>query len=256
MSKMIVGKALKTNNKLLNDEKKEIEFAKKYQILSKNTALFAELSNVGKIESKLINININEFSELKKEDFDIIKPFNFPKKINRSSLLNKKRFRSVYECSYSSDINKYKGKSLLLTRYKKRSLSSIKIMEKDRCRSTEFECLSKRNALNNKENIPLKVDITNLILSQDIIEGWWNENNYTKKIINDISLDKFNKIKSKVNDLYKGVNSMKIIYTIIVIYYIELKFKNKLKEYRLVLNKANKYLEKNGINYKNIISSK
>ena len=49
---------------------------------------------------------------------------------------------------------------------------------------------------------------------------------------------------------------MTIIYTIIVIYYIELKFKNKLKEYRLVLNKANKYLEKNGINYKNIISSK
>ena len=258
MSKMIVGKALKTNNKLLNDEKKEIEFAKKYQILSKNTALFAELSNVGKIESKLINININEFSELKKGDFDIIKPFNFSKKINRSSFLSKKRFRSAYECSNTSDISKYKGKSFRLTKYKKRSLSSIKIMEKslNRCRSMKLECLSKRKVLKDKKNIPLKVDITNLILSQDIIEGWWNENNYSKKIINDISLDKFNKIKSKVNALYKGVNSMKIIYTIIVIYYIELKFKNKLKEYRLVLNKANKYLEKNGINYKNIISSK
>ena len=35
MGKMIVGKALKNNKELINDEKKEIEFAKKYQILSK-----------------------------------------------------------------------------------------------------------------------------------------------------------------------------------------------------------------------------
>ena len=42
MSKMIVGKALKYNDELIKDEKKEIEFAKKYQILSKNTALFAK----------------------------------------------------------------------------------------------------------------------------------------------------------------------------------------------------------------------
>ena len=45
MSKMIVGKALKNNDELIKDEKKEIEFAKKYQILSKNTALFAEILN-------------------------------------------------------------------------------------------------------------------------------------------------------------------------------------------------------------------
>ena len=43
MSKMIVGKAIKNNEELIKDEKKEVEFAKKYQILSKNTALFAEI---------------------------------------------------------------------------------------------------------------------------------------------------------------------------------------------------------------------
>ena len=41
LSKMIVGKALKHNEELLKNENKEIKFAKKYQILSKNTALFA-----------------------------------------------------------------------------------------------------------------------------------------------------------------------------------------------------------------------
>jgi len=57
MSKMIVGKALKNNDELIKDEKKEIEFAKKYQILSKNTALFAEILNEESQQSKLIKVN-------------------------------------------------------------------------------------------------------------------------------------------------------------------------------------------------------
>ena len=158
---------------------------------------------------------------------------------------------------------KSKEKSFIKTKYKKRSGPSTQIYEKlidcsshDYSRDREYRRdMEKLNMNNRKDNTP-KVDITNLLLSQDIIEGWWNENNYTKKIINDMSLDKFNKIKSKINAIYKGANSIKLIYTIIVIYYIELKFQNKLKEYRLVLNKANKFLEKNGIIYKNIISSK
>jgi len=57
MSKMIVGKALKNNDELIKNEKKEIEFAKKYQILSKNTALFAEILNEESQQSKLIKVN-------------------------------------------------------------------------------------------------------------------------------------------------------------------------------------------------------
>ena len=66
MSKMIVGKALKDNQDLIQNEKKEIEFAKKYQILSKNTALFAEIINPQKQESELIKVNL-EISQKKKE---------------------------------------------------------------------------------------------------------------------------------------------------------------------------------------------
>ena len=67
MGKMIVGKALKNNEELIKDEKKEIEFAKKYQILSKNTALFAEILNDENQQSKLIKVNLtasNERSEV------------------------------------------------------------------------------------------------------------------------------------------------------------------------------------------------
>ena len=97
-------------------------------------------------------------------------------------------------------------------------------------------------------------DDINLIMSQDIMEGSWDENDETKKIIEIITLDKFNEIKSKINALNKGENKIKIIYTILVIYYLKTKLSEKLKDYRLVINKANKFLQENGVNYDDIIS--
>ena len=47
---MIVGKALKNNKDLIDDKNKEVELSIKYQILSKNTSLFA--------------VFINEFNDL------------------------------------------------------------------------------------------------------------------------------------------------------------------------------------------------
>ena len=57
---------------------------------------------------------------------------------------------------------------------------------------------------NKKVNNNIKMDNNehadmNLILSQDIIEGFWNENNETKGLINIITLEKFDKIKNKIN---------------------------------------------------------
>ena len=67
MTKMIIGKALKYNKDLINDKNKEIEFATKYQILSKNTALFAEiLNNNNEEQTKLEKINLNENQEKEK----------------------------------------------------------------------------------------------------------------------------------------------------------------------------------------------
>ena len=91
-------------------------------------------------------------------------------------------------------------------------------------------------------------------MSQDIIGGSWEENDETKKLIDIVSLDKFNKIKSKINVLNKGENENKIIYTILVIYYLKTKCSDNLNEYKLVINKAMKFLEKNGINYDEIVS--
>ena len=94
----------------------------------------------------------------------------------------------------------------------------------------------------------------NIIMCQDALEGFWDENEETKKIIDIISLDKFNKIKNKVIALNKGKNEIKIVYTILVIYYLKTNLSSKLNEYKLVINKAYKFLQENGIDYDVIVT--
>ena len=114
-----------------------------------------------------------------------------------------------------------------------------------------FEINFPKPKLDNKN----KDDITsNLIMRQDAIEGSWDENNETKILINIITSDIFDKNKNKITVLNKGVNENKIIFTILVIYYLKTKCASKLNQYILVINKANKFLNKNGINYDNIVS--
>ena len=81
-----------------------------------------------------------------------------------------------------------------------------------------------------------------------------DENEETKNLIDILSKDIFGKIKNKVISLNKGEKETKIIYTILVIYYLKNNLVKKLNEYKLVINKANKFLKENGIDYNNIIS--
>ena len=256
MSKMIVGKALKNNKELTNDEKKEIEFAKKYQILSKNTALYAEILNDNNnTQTKLIKVNLNDYET------------------QRMRPMMGGGFRPMMFCAAPMNVNLYcraapimKGKMaaspmLGMARAGRampkgitmKSSAAPKIMmaslnEEKRAVNTINK--ANNNAGNKNE---IKDDMSRLIMSQDIIEGAWNENDETKKLINIITQDKFNKIKDKVKKLNKGAQENKIIYTIIVIYYLRLKHSDKLNDYRLVINKAQKFLMNQGIKYEDFI---
>jgi len=72
MSKMIVGKAFKYNKELIENKEMEVEFSKKYKILSKSTALFAEIINDKKDsqQNELIKVNLNEYKESLYEESD------------------------------------------------------------------------------------------------------------------------------------------------------------------------------------------
>ena len=205
MGKMIIGKALKNNDELIKDEKKEIEFAKKYQILSKNTALFAEILNEENQQSKLIKVNLNEYKN------------EIPK------------FRPMIYANFAMARPK---------RMKMAKFAELRMMAKKIDNYDMEERLQGRKENINISSPPtsgIKDNVTRIIMGQDIIEGFWEENEETKRIINIISLDKFNKIVANVNSVYKGDNEKKLIYTILVIYYLKSNCSERLDEFRLII---------------------
>ena len=94
-----------------------------------------------------------------------------------------------------------------------------------------------------------------MLLTQDIIEGSWNENSETKKLINKIKKVKFDKIVQSIKNKNINQDINKIIYTILVIYYIKKERSHNINEYRLVINKGIKFLLSKGINYDEEIKS-
>ena len=345
MSKMIVGKGLKYNDDLIKDTEKEIKFAKKYQILSKNTALFAEIENEENQQSKLIKVDLVNITPPKIKNsynrflacsapigssmMNFMPPmaptcgiFNppccgFSNNINQgfggmggmcgmgSNFMNNNMFMSNnmnnmnnnmmgmgmammnnnINCM-NNNMNNMMGMGMMqmqnnmnMGMMHNMNNMNMAMMNQNLCAGARMcpppspppppksktsdylssERINYSESSNKKVNNNIKRENNehadmNLILSQDIIEGFWNENNETKKLINIITLEKFDKIKNKIIALNKGENESKIIYTILVIYYLKTKCANNLNEYKLVINKANKFLQKNGINYDDIVS--
>ena len=344
MSKMIVGKGLKYNDDLIKDTEKEIKFAKKYQILSKNTALFAEIENEENQQSKLIKVDLVNITPPKIKNsynrflacsapigssinfmppmpptFGMFNPSfcGFSNNINQgfggmggmcgmgSNFMNNNMFMSNnmnnmnnnmmgmgmammnnnMNCM-NNNMNNMMGMGMMqmqnnmnMGMMHNMNNMNMAMMNQNLCVNAQMcpppsppsppksktsdylssERINYSESSNKKVNNNIKRENNehadmNLILSQDIIEGFWNENNETKKLINIITLEKFDKIKNKIIALNKGENESKIIYTILVIYYLKTKCTTNLNEYKLVINKANKFLQKNGINYDDIVS--
>ena len=253
MAKMIIGKALKNNKELLEDKKKEIEFAKKYQILSKNTALFAEILNDSNNEqTKLIKVNLNNY-----ETFFSGGGFR-PMVFNSLGSIG----GSIRCCEASIPPKNFAIGAAPMMKGKMFKMSAAPMMAKKKECNAPRQVNFSKSSINNNNNIILnknkanneiKNGLTRLIMSQDIIEGAWNENEETKKIINIITKNKFDLINNKVKGLNKDTQETKIIFTIMVIYYLMTKHSDKLNDYRLVINKAKKYLMGQGIKYEEFI---
>ena len=261
MSKMIVGKAIKNNEELIKDEKKEVEFAKKYQILSKNTALFAEILNEENQQSKLIKVYSSGLKS-KYEDKKIDE--NLHSRCLYTMGLPSPNQHSFNSMTNMSQIMMQEQNPMMQQQMMQQQMMQQQMMQQQMMQQQMMynqQCYSPPTFNNNNNNI--KVDKKrnktgnweiDLIMSQDAIDGFWDENEETKKLIDIISVDKFDKIKNKIMALNKRENEKNIIYTILVIYYLETNLLQKLNEYKLVLHKAYKFLKENGIDYYNIIS--
>ena len=263
MSKMIVGKALKNNRELKDDEKKEVEFAKKYQILSKNTALFAEILNDSENkQTKLIKVDLNNY-ETQRIGGGIrfgggFKPMLFSMAAAPKSLGIVGCAQPMMKCCAAMPMKKMamKRSAMPMKNMAMMESANLNMIGAAPMRNINMDCNinSISSTKRPQDNNEIKDDLTRLIMSQDIIEGSWNENGETKKLINIVTQDKFNKISNKVKGLNKGLLEIKIIYTLLVIYYLNTKHSGKLNDYRLVINKGKKFLMKQGIQYEDIIN--
>ena len=88
-----------------------------------------------------------------------------------------------------------------------------------------------------------------MINSQDFIEGYWEENEYTKKVI-----EKYEKEYKLLKEIKNKSINEKVALTVLVIYYINKEHSESLDALLLIIKKAKKYIEKVTNNtYENII---
>jgi len=271
LSKIIIGNYLKNN--IINVEE-EIKLSKKYNVLSKNTSLFAEIKKdsflffkktlqiksikftidkekneesegfVNKTKKTINNIFNNIFTNKKKlilQENDIIS-----EKISHLMLEScddnnnyKNNYDNDNEYNYHFDLDKF------LKKYKKKSSENE---NNDKNINDEKKEKKEENKIKDE-----KIDIKNIILTQDIMEGYWEKNNETEKIINKIN-DIYEKIKNYLNEKKIEDNLEKILLTFIMIYYIENKEQNLINDYLLILEKGKKYLKKQNISYNVILN--
>ena len=241
---MIVGKALKENEELIDNKKIEIEFSTKYQILSKNTALFAEIinDNNDNDQNELITVNLNDYIK----EGSGIPIFNWPNQGFGGGMGGgwggSNGFGNYGGAMPSFDTGFGGGSN-----FGGFSDGSM----------PDFDSGNGNNDINNQIKDKIENNnknyITKLIISQDIIEGYWDENEVTKDLTNFIG-QQMNQISTKIKSLNKGEeNENKIIYTISVIYYLNTEYSDKIDEYILIINKGKKYLINQGIKYEDII---
>ena len=257
LSKIIISKYLYNHS---ND--KEIEdLSLKYQVLTKNTALFAEIELSEKISDEMkIEILNNKNNNIKDFSYDNDLGILYNNKIvNEGCIDYKKEDNNPYE--YLSQI-KYKrnenfsaniivgGGNHYCSRRKKKGLSFPfnifnccknveKVIQKDKIYEIETEKSINTNNINSpKINLKNKDDIMKIINTQDFIEGYWEINEQTK-YIKEKYLDKFNALNTKIN-----LND-KIIITILIIFFIENECNEFLNELNIIIRKAKLYIQKN-----------
>jgi len=280
LNKIIISNLLKISKDIKEEE--EIKLSKEYQVLSKNTSLFGEiLKNGSNKEGNLIKVELNQNEKrrfggvmmknkiLMGNRMMLNKCMAMPTKMMAKCAMPKGNL--VFEAPMakkSMAMRKLNNECSMASRepikkqfkkYEEQEQSEpFESEEKGAIPDTILNCVSSMN----KESIEKKNikksnndngnDLNKLIISQDIIEGFWDENENSLLIKNKIN-DIFCKIENFVNADNGIKDKKKVIFTILVLYYLLNDMKEKIDELRLIINKGKKYLKSINYNYDAIV---
>ena len=220
LSKLIMYNYINNNTKLQNEEK--IKLALKYQIFIEGTSLFAEIELDDKISEQmkleiLGNQNQNQYLESYEQN-----NYKYPD-MNRQEI-----FTMEFD---ANDGGPFGG---CPPEHKNINF----------CKNSNEDIFEEN--IENKDN---KEEFMKMINSQDFFEGYWEENDYTKKII-----EKYEKEFKLIKDI-KGKNiDDKTALTIVIIYFINKEHTESLNDLMLIIKKAKLFIQKvTNDTYENII---
>ena len=200
------------------------------------------------MEKKEVFYRNIEFKGIKTE-FNNINNFQHKgqnKKMEEKAYRNKKMnnfYDNMNNKSYELYNNNYNNNN-----FEPQTFNSEKYYEKKEEESYEKEEKNDINGFNDKIND----EINDIVRSQDIMEGFWNEKNITKEIAKKNN-DVYNKITNYVNNDDSLKDKINVIYTVLVIYYLLNYKKENFEEMKLIISKGKKYLKKKGCEYEKII---
>ena len=251
LSKLIMNNYIMNNKDLTKDKK--LNLALKYQIFTEDTSLFAELEFSEKIteEMKLKVLGDKEnnvIKQIKKPEPEYNIDYNeccCCKDACYDDDDDDEMFASYDDdedncLDCDDDDGDYRGgRSYNYKNYKSSYKEEIKEKKEKENKSLE----SKEFELNNKDNI------MKMINTQDFIEGYWEENEYTK-----IVKEKY----KKEYEILKGLTDKNIddktAMTILIIYFINKEHSELLNDLIMIIKKANLYIQKiTKDKYENII---
>ena len=111
----------------------------------------------------------------------------------------------------------------------------------------------KKEEIKEKKIDEKKVEFSNkeLILTQDIFDGFWNLNEQTKLLI-EKEKDIYDKIENILKE--KKIEKEEVKMTLLVLYYLNTNDSINKVEYMLIIKKGTTYLEENGIKFEEIFS--
>jgi len=264
LSKLIINKYIL---KYLNfDVEVKIKLALKYQILTDDTSLFAEVELSDKISEEM------KLKIIGDKENNVIKKYNSKEScLVRSSPLGSTMYLSAkkkslfslpsFDFSFLKSIgssiigffstqNNKESKPEVPQNSKNNNEADDNIVKCEDEKITEKEG-EKKKVIEKKEKIGLnkKEDLMEMINTQDFVSGFWDKNEKTK-IIKEIYEKEFESLKKIKN---KKIDD-KIAMTVLIIYFIHKEHPELLKELVMIIRKAKLFIQENiGDTYENII---
>ena len=266
VGQIIIGNIIKNSDNL--EDNLEIKLSKNYQILSKKTSLFAvaegqesnkisEFKQITKREKPKYNIEEEGDYDDKDDDigFGMLESSPPMKKFSKAKERNISPLRELPMASYCMAAPDDDEDDFDYDRGNNYNNYNIKSSNDDVCYNM---CCKKEMFLEEQEikskNIEKEVEFSNkeLLLTQDIFDGYWNLNPQTNLLI-----EKQKAVYEKIEKIMKEKNLDKeeIKITLLVLYYLNNDSSINKNEFSLIIKKAITFLEKNGINYEDILNS-